>query len=44
MEGVKIGGSSSLGKRPVSRPLFDDDEKKCMCYLRGTIYCNLFDY
>lgn len=32
-EGVKISGSSSLGKRPVSRVLFDD-EKKCM-YLWG---------
>lgn len=28
-DGVKISGSSSLGKRPVARTLFDD-EKKCM--------------
>lgn len=30
VDGVKVRGESSLGKRPVSRALFDD-EKKRMC-------------
>lgn len=40
-EGVKISGSSSLGKRPVSRTLFDDD-KKCMFIGDCEDYCILF--